>query len=88
MADRGFRAPYLRSNADTIHAVRESGFLYDSSQALAWDVPQEVESAEYRHVLAFYGALPAAEYLCLLRLQAGLVRVPYCLPHRSSHAKV
>lgn len=77
---RGFRAPYLRVNADTLAALRAQSLLYDSSQGLAWDVLDGPEPPAYRHVLDFYGALPAARYPSLPALQDGLVRIPYSLP--------
>jgi peptidoglycan/xylan/chitin deacetylase (PgdA/CDA1 family) len=76
----GFRCPYLRWNADTITALGQTNFLYDSSQALAWDVVNGVETESYRRALAFYGAVSASEYPALPRLETGLVRIPYCLP--------
>lgn len=76
----GFRAPYLRWNADTLTALRESGFTYDSSQALAWEVMGGIETPAYRRVLDFYRAEPAGERLALPALSEGLVRIPYCLP--------
>jgi hypothetical protein len=76
----GFRGPYLRASADTIAAVGRSGFLYDSSQGLAWNVVGEIETEAYRHVLAFYGAVSATDYPALPRWDNGLVRIPYCLP--------
>jgi peptidoglycan/xylan/chitin deacetylase (PgdA/CDA1 family) len=36
----GFRCPYLRWNNDTLRALVQNGFRYDSSQAIAWDVAQ------------------------------------------------
>ena len=81
---RGFRCPYLRWNADTIQAATRAGFLYDSSQGLAWDVVQDVDTPAYRHVLGFYGAVPAADYPALPRWDNGLVRIPYCLPDDES----
>lgn len=76
----GFRAPYLRWNEATIDAVRASGFLYDSSQAIDWPVQPELETAAYRRALAFYGAVPAGERPVLPRSEDGIVRIPYCLP--------
>ncbi len=76
----GFRSPYLRWNTDTLTALSECGFDYDSSQALAWDVIGGAETDAYRHVLAFYDARMAAEYPSLPRLAGSLVRIPYCLP--------
>ena len=77
---RGFRCPYLRWNQETIHAVIESGYLYDSSQGLAWDVVEGIETEAYRHVLEFYRAIPSSLYPGLPHLEQGLVRIPYCLP--------
>lgn len=76
----GFRCPYLRWNADTLIALNECGFAYDSSQALAWDFMESLETGAYRRVLAFYGAQAAADYPALPRLVGNLVRIPYCLP--------
>ncbi len=76
----GFRAPYLRANSQTLAAVKEAGFLYDSSQALAWKVQEEMETPEYRRALGFYGALAARDYPALPSWDNELVRIPYCLP--------
>jgi hypothetical protein len=76
----GFRCPYLRWNADTLTALSECGFTYDSSQALTWDVAGDFETDAYRHVLAFYGAQAAADCPSLPRLTDDVVRIPYCLP--------
>ena len=76
----GFRCPYLRWGEDTLTAVRQSSFLYDSSQALAWDVVDKAETNTYRRVLDFYGAVSARDYPALPRWDHGLVRIPYCLP--------
>jgi hypothetical protein len=76
----GFRSPYLRWNADTIAALKECGFSYDSSQALAWDVTYALETDAYRRVLAFYRAQSASEYPALPQIVDSMVRIPYCLP--------
>jgi len=76
----GFRAPYLRYNADILAALRRCGFCYDSSQGLAWDVIGSREISHYQRVLEFYGAKPASQHLALPRLEDGLVLIPYCLP--------
>lgn len=76
----GFRCPYLRWNDDTLTALRETGFGYDSSQSLFWELSAGLESDAYRRVLDFYRAQPAAERLSLPRLVDGLVRIPYALP--------
>ncbi len=80
VACNGFRYPYLRWSEATITAVSQSGFLYDGSQGLAWDVVDEVETEAYRRVLDFYGAVSGTDYPALPRWHNGLVRLPYCLP--------
>ena len=76
----GFRCPYLRWNNDTLTAIRQAGFLYDTSQGLAWDVVDQVNTPAYERVLDFYGALPASDYPALPHLEGELIRIPYCLP--------
>ena len=76
----GFRCPYLRWSDDTLRAITQSGLLYDSSQALSWDVVEEGETESYKRVLSFYGAAAAASYPALPRWDQGLMRIPYCLP--------
>lgn len=76
----GFRCPYLRWCDDTVTAVKQAGFLYDGSQALAWDIDDTFITEAYRRVLQFYGAVSANVYVALPRLEQGLVRIPYCLP--------
>lgn len=80
----GFRSPYLRWSDDTIAAVAQSGFLYDGSQGLAWDVIDKGETEQYRHVLGFYGAISAQRYPALPRWDRGVLRIPYCLPDDES----
>jgi len=77
---QGFRCPYLRWNHDTLLALRQQGFAYDSSQGLAWDVLDGHETPAYLHVLNFYGALSANDYPSLPSLEKNLVRIPYSLP--------
>jgi len=76
----GFRGPYLRASEQTLEALRVSGFLYDSSQGIAWDVLTGAAHVAYDHVLDFYRAISAAHYPSLPRLENGLVRIPYSLP--------
>lgn len=76
----GFRCPYLRWNSDTISALSECGFTYDSSQALNWDIAKEWETDSFQKVLSFYGAESASLFLSAPSLVNGLVRIPYCLP--------
>ena len=76
----GFRSPYLRWNTDTLVALRQQGFTYDSSQGLAWDVLDGHETPTYRRALSFYGARSASDYPSLPSLEDSLVRIPYSLP--------
>lgn len=76
----GFRSPYLRGNQDTWQLLQQYGFVYDSSQGLAWDVLDGDVTSAYQHVLDFYGAQQAADYPSLPRVEEGLLRIPYSLP--------
>lgn len=80
----GFRAPYLRWNASTVLALRETGYLYDSSQAMYWPVGPKHETEAYERVLTFYDALPAEARPVLPRLEDGIVRIPVTLPDDES----
>jgi peptidoglycan/xylan/chitin deacetylase (PgdA/CDA1 family) len=80
----GFRCPYLRWNQDTISAIQKTGFLYEGSQGLYWDVLNGNGTTDYDHALNFYGALPAFAYPSLPNLVDGLVRIPYSLPDDES----
>jgi peptidoglycan/xylan/chitin deacetylase (PgdA/CDA1 family) len=77
---QGYRSPYLRSGRPTLAALQQEHFLYDSSQAIAWAVPDGSETPAYRNAIDFYGALPARDYPSLPNLQGNLVRIPYSLP--------
>ena len=81
----GFRCPYLRWNADTLAALSECGFDYDSSQVLAWEVVDGFETAAYRRVLAFYGAQAAVDYPALPRLTGDGRCGPFCEGTRIMH---
>lgn len=76
----GFRCPYLRWNRDTLTALTETGFVYDSSQALTLDVVGGLATDAYLRVLEFYGAKSAERYPALPGWSDRLIRVPYCLP--------
>jgi len=78
----GFRCPYLRWNDDTLTALGQTGFAYDSSSSLVWDVDEKHVTPRYRRVLGFYGSQPAADSPALPYLDTAndLVRIPYCLP--------
>jgi hypothetical protein len=80
IARPGFRGPYLRWSSETMDAIRQLGFAYDSSQGLAWPVVGGVETEAYRRVLRFYRARSAVDYPALPREEDGLIRLPYSLP--------
>jgi peptidoglycan/xylan/chitin deacetylase (PgdA/CDA1 family) len=79
VATPGFRAPYLRADETTLAAVHETGFDFDSSQAMHWPLAG-VEPPAYRRALEFYGSISAADHAVLPSTVGGLVRIPYCLP--------
>jgi peptidoglycan/xylan/chitin deacetylase (PgdA/CDA1 family) len=76
----GFRCPYMRWNEGTLEALSAQGLLYDSSQALAWDVLDGRETPAYLRELSFSGVLPAERYPSLPRIEDNLVRIPYSMP--------
>jgi hypothetical protein len=80
IAQPGFRCPYLRWSDDTITAVNQLGFRYDSSQSLAWPVLNGLTTETYSRVLSFYRARSAADYPALPSYENGLIRMPYSLP--------
>lgn len=84
ISSSGFRSPYLRYHDKTIRAISETGFIYDSSSSLHWDVLNGAETDSYRGVLDFYGAQSANIYPALPRLMKGIVEIPYCLPDDES----
>ena len=77
---KGFRAPYLHANADTLAALQDQHLSYDSSQGLNWLVPNARATPSYGHLLRFYGALSASAYPSLPSLQGNLTCIPYSLP--------
>jgi peptidoglycan/xylan/chitin deacetylase (PgdA/CDA1 family) len=76
----GHRSPYLRWDENILASLQHQGFLYDSSQALVWDVAGEQETPAYQHVLSFYKAKSATDYPSLPRLEDNFVHIPYSLP--------
>jgi peptidoglycan/xylan/chitin deacetylase (PgdA/CDA1 family) len=81
----GFRAPFLRENADTSKVLHELSFLYNSSNVIHWDVlrPNEYSGqggVEYRRLLKFYNSRNAKHYLSLPRMHGGLVEIPVSMP--------
>ena len=80
----GFRSPYLRYRGETLDAVFESGFIYDSSSSLCWDVLNGNGTDPYYQALDFYGAMSADRYPSLPKIVNGLVQIPYSLPDDES----
>ncbi|MDD5369345.1 MAG: polysaccharide deacetylase family protein, partial [Anaerolineaceae bacterium] len=80
IAATGFRCPYLRWNQDTLTALQGTGFTYDSSQAMVWDVANDLSTDAYKRVLDFYRAQPVNSYPALPHWSDGLIRIPYSLP--------
>ncbi|MFB3903765.1 MAG: polysaccharide deacetylase family protein [Acidobacteriota bacterium] len=79
----GFRSPYLRHTLETRSAIGSCGFLYDASQALAWNC-LPAKTPDYVRALSFYGALPVEGCPSLPEVENGMVRIPYCLPDDES----
>jgi peptidoglycan/xylan/chitin deacetylase (PgdA/CDA1 family) len=80
IAQPGFRCPYLRWSGDTMTAVKQLGFRYDSSRSLAWPVLNGLTTDTYDRVLGFYRARSAADYPALPSYEDGIIRMPYSLP--------
>ena len=76
----GFRCPYLRWNTDTLTALNQTGFRYDSSHAIAWDLVGGKSTVSYRRALDFYRAQPLTDFPALPSWADQLVRIPYALP--------
>lgn len=76
----GFRSPYLRWNAETLTALIQTGFRYDSSQAIAWDLVGGKSTVSYRRALDFYRAQSLNDFPALPSWAGELVRIPYALP--------
>ena len=78
----GFRCPYLRWNEDTLTALSQANFVYDSSNSLFWNVANTHTTESYERALEFYGAQAAETYPALpyVDLTNNIVRIPYSLP--------
>jgi len=80
----GFRSPYLRHTHETRAALNRCGFMYDASQALAWNCLPCQPAPGYIRALSFYHAISSEDSLSLPQLENGIVRIPYCLPDDES----
>lgn len=81
---KGFRPPYLRTNGDTVKAVRDTGrFTYLSSKTVLWDGIYGPELRSFRWINNFYQPLPAASAFPY-QAAPDLVEIPVSLPDDDS----
>jgi peptidoglycan/xylan/chitin deacetylase (PgdA/CDA1 family) len=79
--EKGFRAPYLKVNKDTLEITRELGFLFDSSCSVHWNVlTQNRINQQYHRILDYYQPLDPQIHRSLPFFDAGLLRIPVSLP--------
>lgn len=81
----GFRAPYLRWNADLLAALEQAGLAYDSSQPILWpviDIPalEPAQQAALRTLLAFDRPQPAETTPALPFWAGNLLEIPVSFP--------
>ena len=80
----GFRGPYLRYNAATLDVLRELGFRWHSSQAVAFPLaggePEPRRAAALALALELYAARDARKVAVTPRLLDGLVDIPVAVP--------
>jgi peptidoglycan/xylan/chitin deacetylase (PgdA/CDA1 family) len=84
LAPKGFRAPYLRSNAATASAVRAVGLAYESDAAVAFPVDgleaDSVRLGGYDRALAMYDAADGRLVTSRPSVVDGLVQIPVVIP--------
>jgi peptidoglycan/xylan/chitin deacetylase (PgdA/CDA1 family) len=81
----GYRAPFLRANANAAPILSELGFRYNSSRAIYWPVIDINGYSQYarnnhKRLLEFYTPLDSEKYFSLPRLANGLVEIPVSIP--------
>lgn len=82
----GFRSPYLKHNSETLRAVRDLGFKYDSSLPFYWEPTQamgDLTDAQEKGLemgLRFYKPIRFPSERSLPRIIDGLVEIPVSLP--------
>jgi peptidoglycan/xylan/chitin deacetylase (PgdA/CDA1 family) len=77
----GFRAPYLRADHRLLRELSRSGFLYDSSCSIHWEVlPASRVNHRYRSILDYYQSKSAAEFPSLPFVESNMLRIPVSLP--------
>lgn len=83
---RGFRAPYLRWNNDTLKAVEDHHFQWDSNAIIHWDVLEESEYSKtnwqaYKNASeSLYRSNQAADALAMPTHEKGYVEIPVSIP--------
>ena len=77
----GFRAPYLKTNADTLRLLKKLGFLYDGSAVIHWNLlPANRQNDLYRRALEHYRPWDSREKASLPFYEEGMLRLPVSLP--------
>ncbi|MCK4306796.1 polysaccharide deacetylase family protein [candidate division WOR-3 bacterium] len=84
---RGFRAPYVKWNEDTMAAIHELGFLWESSKTVMWNVLDDYEASlpkknweAYKKVLKLYNPVDAFAHPVLPEIKGNFVEIPLSLP--------
>lgn len=78
---RGFRAPYLKVNEETLGLLSEMGFLYDSSCSFYWDVlSKDRADPQVQRILDYYQPKGDHSHRSLPFFEEGLLRIPVSLP--------
>ncbi len=81
----GFRCPYLRWNEETMKAIGELGFSWDSSKTVVWNVVEEEEYSlpnrqAYQKLLNLYQPKNVLQYPALPEFINGFVEIPVSIP--------
>jgi peptidoglycan/xylan/chitin deacetylase (PgdA/CDA1 family) len=81
----GFRAPFLRINNETVEALGNLSFAYDSSCAINWDILDKNKFTNqgwsaYNRLLDFNKPRESQNYLSLPKSVNGLVEIPVSFP--------
>lgn len=85
LSPTGFRAPYLRWNSNHTNLLEKTGFLWDSSNAVFWNILNKDEYnnskwQSYQNILAFYSAQSAVVFPSLPYFIGNLVEIPVSVP--------
>jgi len=82
---QGFRYPYLRQNHQTVQCIADSGYQWDSSQAIAWTGLAESEFSShiwsnYQSILRTYHAITYQPHQARPRWDNGFIHLPVTVP--------